>query len=222
MKQLGMKCQMSLTNLLEEVLPELELSDELSPQEAYVRNADASITSTVWKGGKFRRARLCDLYVPGKFTAETLVIYPEPEYDFPIFGCEYLTIGQSKFFGAVDFHPISKTQNYARDYLAGFPDTTKTDSKFYNLSEFFSPKFWIEKRGADFYAEYIRVVEEYLYAYKLASDEAKPIANSMPAQVAYDTHMAVNDPAWGILKVYFSSSFAEHYINNFLFKESKQ
>ena len=213
---------MSLTNLLEEILPELELSDELAPHDKYVQTADASITSTVWKGGRFRRARLCNLSVPGKFTAETLVIYPEPEYDFPIFGCEYLTIGQRKFFGAVDFHPISKTQDYAKDYLAGFPDTTKADSKFYNLSEFFSPKFWIEKRDVDFYAEYISAVEEYLYVYKLASDEAKPTAGSMPAQVAYDTHMAANDPARGILKAYFSSEFAEHYIHNFLFKESEQ
>ena len=44
----------------------------------------------------------------------------------------------------------------------------------------------------------------------------------MPAQIAYDTHMAVNDPARGILKAYFSSEFADHYIHNFLFKESEQ
>jgi hypothetical protein len=193
-------------------------------KESYVYSEclKASVISRLWKGGKFRRARLCDLLVPGKFSAETLVIYPEQEYDFPIFGCEYLRIGDKKFFGGVDFHPISETQDYAKTYLANFPDTTKTESKFYDLSKFFSSKFWIQKSNVDLYTEYIHVVKDYLRAYRLCSEEAKPVANSMPAQIAYDTHMATNDPARGILKAYFSGEFAEHYIHNFLFKESKQ
>lgn len=214
---------MSLVKSLSIILPELQLSEEFPTGiDPLIQNEAATIVSRVWKGDRLRRARLCDLNVPGKFTAETLVIYPNEEYDFPIFGCEYLRIGEKKFFGGIDFHPISTNRDYAKDYLADLPNTTKTHSKFYDLSEFFSSKFWIEKRDADFYDEYLHLANHYLNAYKLCVKEAKPIATtSLFSQKRYDFHMAANDPARGILKAYFSANFAEQYIHKFLFDKSE-
>jgi hypothetical protein len=213
---------MTIAKSIEKILPELIPSEEFPPGiEPFMSNGPASITSKTWRGGRFRRARLCDLKVPGKFTAETLVIYPESEYDFPIFGCEYLRIGEKKFFGGIDFHPISNSRDYAKDYLTSFPDTTKTDSKFYDLSEFFSSKFWIDKRGEDFYPEYLDLANKYLNVYKTCAKEADPTKNFLFAQSKYDFHMAANDPARGILKAYFSADFAEQYIHKFLFNRSE-
>jgi len=189
---------------------------------------NASILSTLWDQPtrKARRIRICSLSVPGKFIAETLVIYPNFDYDTPIFGTEYLKIGKSKVFGAADFHPLFQSLEYhqmhIQPYIGDFPDTLAETSKFYDLSTYFSKKFWLEKSTIEkspyFYEDYLDTVKKYLERYKecLLDSDIRP-HSSFSLQKAYDTHMAENDPAHGILKAYFSKQFAETYIKTFLF-----
>lgn len=210
---------MSLTNLITTHLPDLSEEDtSLHGVDPCIIKDSAEIRSSVFSGGKFRRARVCNLSVPGKFTAETLVIYPDFGYDFPIFGTEYLRIGSKKYFGATDFHPISSNMDYAELYLKDFPNSEALGSKFYDLSKFFSSKFSLKKSEEDFYEEYLKEVSKFLGAYHTCSEEALPSpTDSESSQREYDVHMAENDPARGILKAYFSPDFAETYIHNFLF-----
>ena len=42
-----------------------------------IENETAIIHSYSWTADRCRRIRICDLDIKGKFTAETLVIYPE-------------------------------------------------------------------------------------------------------------------------------------------------
>jgi len=189
-------------------------------------NNGITIRSFLWTGERIRRARLCQLTVPGKFSAETLVMYPEFEFDVPIFGCEYLTIGGKKYFAGADFHPLSQNKEYLDKYIVGylddFPNRTQDSSKFYDFSKFFSNKFWIKKSEEDFYSEYVRKTTDYLLRYKRCLTEAKSASRSFSLEhAAYDTHMAENDPAKGILKAYFSKDFAETYIHKFLFDLSQ-
>jgi 15,16-dihydrobiliverdin:ferredoxin oxidoreductase len=210
-----------LSNHLIKAFPALQqefyLGKDILP---WVKNKDSTILSYRWSQPKIKKARLCWLNVPGKFFAETLVIYPSTEYDIPIFGCEYLNIAGKKFFGGIDFHPISQTKNYANEYLECFPDTDHKESKFYDLNKFFSNKFWISKRPENFYEEYLNQADSYLAQYCKCVDEATPTGDFSTLQAEYNYHMAENDPARGILKAYFSAEFAEHYIHNFLFSET--
>lgn len=209
---------MSIARSLRIAFPELSSSSDFSKEiQPDIILDNVSLRSSLWIGPKFHRVRLCELDIPGKFMAETLVIYPDTRYDFPIFGCEYLKIGDKKFFGGVDFHPISRSTDYAKAYLSEFPDSTKENSKFYDLSNYFSSKFWLKKDSVDFYSEYIDKVDQYLAKYRLCVEEAKKVKNSSQAQIQYNNHMAENDPARGILKAYFSAKFAETYIHKFLF-----
>lgn len=211
---------MSLTDLILRSFSDLNTKEELPEDiDSFAYNKEATLRSSAYSGGKFRRARVCTLVVPGKFTAETLVIYPKSEYDFPIFGTEYISIGNKKHFGAIDFHPISEDVDYADLYLSDFPDTDAESSKFYDLSKFFSKKFWLKKKETTFYNEYLNEVQKFLVAYRSCSSEAEICSvDSLESQRAYDIHMAENDPARGILKAYFSSDFAETYIHKFLFE----
>lgn len=215
---------MSLAEALCYRLPDLEYVPlEAEKQTQVINNlvpspkSNAIISSFLWTGGRFRRARICNLLVPGKFFAETLVIYPQYEYDFPIFGAEYLCINQTKFFGAVDFHPISDRSNYALEYLGDFPDRDKNFSKFYDFSEYFSDKMWLRKSESSLYDEFLSITDSYLKRYAICAQQCQAITDTKSAQIRYDTHMAKNDPAHGILKAYFSEDFANHYIKNFLF-----
>jgi hypothetical protein len=204
----------SLRITFPELIPSIDFPEDVATD---VFAGNVSLRSSLWVGSKFSRVRLCELDVPEKFMAETLVIYPNPRYDFPIFGCEYLRIGGKKFFGGADFHPISKRVDYAKKYLSDFPDSTKEDSKFYDLSKYFSSKFWLKKDSVDFYPEYNEMVDQYLARYRLCVEEAQESGDSTFSQIEYNNHMAENDPARGILKAYFSAEFAEMYIHKFLF-----
>lgn len=217
---------MSLIRSIRTIFPEFTETN-LFPEDisAIVSSKGVTLNSWVWTGPKVRRARLCKLEVPDKFSAETLVIYPEFKYDAPILGTEYLCIGDRKYFGAVDFHPLSQDSQYLdkyiHEYLYDFPNREVEESKFYDLSTFFSSKFWIRKDSDDFYSEYIDWADRYLSRYRICLEEMEPAGDAFDLHKAYDTHMATNDPAHGILKAYFSKDFADTYTTKFLFDLSE-
>jgi len=185
---------------------------------------NAELKSYEWTGELISCARLCELNVPGKFTAETLVIYPSPFTLTPIFGTEYISIADKKFFGAIDFHPLYQTDEYAKEqineYLYDFPPRYVEESKFYDLSKYFSQKFWHKKSEETFHEEYSDWVDRYLSRYRVALIGGVIGADNTPRHAGYDRHMAKNDPAHGILKAYFSEEFANLYIEKFLFRLS--
>jgi hypothetical protein len=186
-----------------------------------IENKTAIINSYAWTADRCRRIRLCKLNIKEKFTAETLVIYPEYCYETPIFGTEYIRIGTKKYFGAIDFHPVRNDteyeQHYILNYLGEFPNRDQENSKFYDLTKYFSNKFWTSKRDYDFYEEYIEITKKYLKQYKLCLDETDEGPVDKQFHQDYDTHMSANDPAHGILKAYYSEQFATDYIHTFLF-----
>lgn len=199
-------------------LTETQLPDWLDP---VVENDTAIIRSYSWVADRCRRIRLCDLEIKDKFTAITLVIYPEFQYETPIFGTEYLRIAGKKYFGATDFHPVKPGEEYEKkyilDYLGDFPDRDKENSKFYDLTKFFSRKFWLKKTDVDFYEEYLDTTKVFLQRYKESLSKTVQMDTSEKFHIEYDQHMAANDPAHGILKSYYSQTFADNYINTFLF-----
>ena len=139
---------MSLLRAIRMNFPEWEDNSLLpSGLERIKTEKNAEIHSYPWQGPDIRRARLCELSISGKFTAETLVIYPNWDVETPIFGTEYITIANKKFFGAIDFHPLSQDESYLKTwidgYLGDFLARSVEESKFYDLSKYFSSKFWI-------------------------------------------------------------------------------
>ena len=216
---------MSLLRSIRMTFPEWKEDNLLPPGLSHVEvSGNATITSYTWSGENIRRARLCVLNVPEKFAAETIVIYPHWSTMTPIFGTEYISIANKKFFGAIDFHPLSQDETYIKEYideyLYDFPVRNVEDSKFYDLSTYFSSKFWIKKSEADFRNEYMDWTDKYLSRYRMALDGGESWFDSCQAHIDYDKHMAEKDPAHGILKSYFSSEFADFYIQKFLFDQS--
>ena len=190
-----------------------------------IETETAIIRSYAWTADKCRRIRICELDIKGKFTAETLVVYPEYCYETPIFGTEYIRIGTKKYFGATDFHPVrgdlEYEQNYVLKYLSEFPDRDTENSKFYDLTKYFSKKFWTNKKDYDFYDEYMEITKKYIDRYKLCLDETTKGPIDKQFHKDYDAHMSANDPAHGILKAYYSEQFATDYIYTFLFNSNE-
>jgi len=162
-------------------------------------------------------ARGCVLTVPEKFFAETLLIYPNTDGNFPIFGSEYIKMARGHF-GATDFHPLDPKNNTIPLDFDVFPDRIVEKSPHYDLDTHFSPKLWHRKGVDNFYDEFSEVCEGRLYHY-LGVLSTADRANSADVSkfTPFDAYMAVNDPARGILKAYFGEDFADDYIRTFLF-----
>lgn len=213
---LGLKINCMLKSIIKEFfdLTSIELPEWLD--ESFT-NDSANLKSYTFKSDHCRRIRICELNVENKFQAETLVIYPDYCYDTPIFGTEYLKIGNKKYFGAIDFHPVNENENHL-PYIEMFPDKKTTTSKFYDLNKYFTNKLWVRKGNECFYNEYQIMIKCYLHQYKKClfnSDIKKESFEDKHNN--FNRYMSSNDPAFGILKSYFSKDFTERYIQEFLF-----
>ncbi len=192
-----------------------DLTEVNSPQN--IKNETTNLNSYLWNSDFCSKIRLCEFEVKNKFYAESLVIYPDIHYETPIFGTEYLKISDKKYFGVIDFHPITKSTDYL-NFMNMFSDRKINKSNFYQLDQYFSPKLWISKRNTDFYNEYQIMVKCFLHQYKKCLSSSKKLKESYKKNHnQYNDYMTKNDPAFGILKSYFGKEFAEDYICNFLF-----
>jgi hypothetical protein len=208
-----------------------ELYDNLTPVilptwlNPIIEDKNSCIKSYVWKTDKIRRIRLCELQIRGKFVAESLVIYPEFNYEAPIFGTEYVKCGNVKYFGTIDFHPLKPSNEYQQQYIMPYlgdqKDRIKNKSKIYDLDTYFSKKLWIKTDREDFYSEYIDKLELYLSRYKNCIKKCGQ-SSAHIYQTNYDNHLSYTDPAYGIIKSYYTKEFARRYINNFLFDLSQE
>lgn len=179
------------------------------------------IKSYCWSTNKIRKIRFCELNIENKFFAESLVIYPEFNYETPIFGTEYINCADKKFFGTIDFHPLkndpSYQEKYIQKYLKEFPDRIKSKSKIYDLDKYFSKKLWLKTDNISFYDEYLITLDNYMKKYKVCLEESKQTSSNYVYHKGYDYHLSSTDPAYGILKANYNKEFAEKYIFNFLF-----
>tara|TARA_B100000214_G_scaffold226870_1_gene165283 strand:- start:834 stop:1493 length:660 start_codon:yes stop_codon:yes gene_type:complete len=219
---------MELKNILLKLLPsmeELSLPDWLSSE---VNDDGSVIKSYVWRWNNLRRIRLCELNLQNKFIAESLVIYPDYKYIHPVFGTEYVECGGRRFFGTIDFHPMSMSEDYIDKYinnnLKDQPDRAKNKSNIYDLDKYFSKKLWIRSTTDNFYQEYLKSFKLYLERYIISTAKLNPSdeGSGHSYQKGYDYHLASTDPAYGILKTYYNEEFANKYINTFLFDLAKQ
>lgn len=158
-------------------------------------------------------ARSCVLTVPGKFFAETMLVYPCKGVNFPVFGSEYIEM-KGKCFGAVDFHPVSSETVHIDAYFSDFPDRIVEKSAHYDLDTYFSRKLWHKRSDKPFYDEFVRVCEARLGRYTSILPD---LPANEPDYVDFDAYMAENDPAHGILRAYFGPEFADGYVRGFLF-----
>lgn len=189
--------------------------------DSNITKNDIKLNSYIWKCDRVRKIRVCELTIPGKFLAETLVVYPNFEYETPIFGTEYMSIGNKKYFGAIDFHPLKQDaiyeEKYISNYLNDFEDNQK-ESKIYDLRKHFSKKLWLKKDCVDFYDDYLIYVKKYLNKFSFCLNQSeKNNFSSIDYQKSYDNHLSMTDPAYGILKSHFNKEFAKEYIGSFLF-----
>jgi hypothetical protein len=211
---------MNVRDILFKVYPNLIEVDLPEWLDTEVKDNISNIKSYVWKTDNLRRIRLCELNIKDKFVAESLVMYPNFQYINPVFGTEYVSCANKKFFGTIDFHPLKMDSDYENKYITQHlndqPNRIKEESKIYDLNNYFSKKLWLKSIDHNFYEEYLDKLELYLNRYNDCTKKCE-LESSHIYQKGYDYHLSYTDPAYGILKSYYNKSFAKKYINEFLF-----
>jgi len=196
----------------------------------------ARIESWNYQADGFRKIR--STYIDAGLPAQVFnsVWYPDPAYDLPLLGIDFLSFGKKRVLCILDFQPLSQEPAYLEKYIAPlasikakYPGLAgKMSSRFYDENRFFSQELAFGKFDdagpitSELYPAFVEYLAEYVRAFKAATPETDPakIAATRAAQAEYDQYSAERDPAVGLFSTYFGADWAEAFTHEFLFSDS--
>lgn len=208
--------------------------EEYSLQESDKR--PARIESWQWKNEYFRKIRAT--YIDAGQAAQVFnsVWYPDPKYDLPLLGIDFLSFGKKKVLCVLDFQPLVQDEEYLKKYCepiayikAKYEGLAGTmSSRFYDETLFFSKQLAFAKfDNADpvstqllpAFKEYLR---DYVKMVKDATPDESPesVARVRELQREYDQYSAERDPAVGLFSTYWGERWAEDFTYNYLFADA--
>ncbi|CAN8062086.1 unnamed protein product [Agarophyton chilense] len=229
-----MEHQLSVMNDLPE-LRDLPFDENLSYQLSNKR--PARIESWAWRSKHFRKIRAT--YIDAGYNAQVFnsVWYPNPEYEHPLLGIDFLSFGKKKVLCIMDFQPLVQEKQYLDKYcsrLKGIKEQyeglsgTMSD-RFYDEAQFFSRQLVFAKFDhhepittqllpafTAYVAQYVKMILE------AVPDESEGSINRvLQLHKEYDQYSADRDPAVGLFTTYWGQEWAEQFTHEFLFSDSE-
>lgn len=218
-------------------LPDLvdaPFEEEYSLQESTKR--PARIESWQWKNEHFRKIRAT--YIDAGQAAQVFnsVWYPDPKYELPLLGIDFLSFGKKKVLCVLDFQPLVQDNEYLEKYCepiayikAKYEGIAGTmSSRFYDETLFFSKQLAFAKfdNAEPVNTQLLPAFKEYLRDYIAMVKNATPnedlaaVERVRKLQVEYDQYSAERDPAVGLFSTYWGEQWAEDFTYNYLFADA--
>ncbi|KAJ8904717.1 hypothetical protein NDN08_001235 [Rhodosorus marinus] len=216
-------------------LKDLPFESELSFQSSSKKKA--KIESWNFQSDTFRKIRLT--YIDAGIPAQVFnsVWYPDPKYDLPLLGVDFLSFGKKKILCVLDFQPLKQEKYYLEKYCeildpvkSKYPSLAgQMTARFYDENQFFSKQLAFGRfdNPQPVMEELFPAFEEYLNTYvKMFKDapvteDPKEIAANLELQKEYDIYSAERDPAVGLFSTYFGGDWAVKFTHDFLFELSE-
>lgn len=210
------------------------LDSSFALQESTVR--PARIESFQWSSPDFRKIRAT--YIDAGPAAQVFnsVWYPDPKYDLPLLGIDFLSFGKKKVLCVLDFQPLVQDEDYLAKYCepiayikAKYEGLAGTmSSRFYDETLFFSKQLAFAKfdNALPVTSELLPAFKEYLRDYLAmvrdaeGSEDAGEVARVRELQREYDQYSAERDPAVGLFSTYWGEEWAEEFTYDFLFADA--
>jgi 15,16-dihydrobiliverdin:ferredoxin oxidoreductase len=196
----------------------------------------ATIQSWCYQCPQLRKVRYTYIDAGPMAQVFNSVIYPDPRYDIPLLGIDFLCFGNSKkILVVLDFQPLFRDNDYLSKYIAPMqPIRDKynelaqdLEMKFYDANQYFSRNLLFAKTDADtVLTRLFPAYQEYLQLYWQTVQQAKPSENPediqriIKAQKDYDQYSADRDPAHGLFSSYFGAEWASKFLYEFLFEDA--
>eukprot|EP00186_Timspurckia_oligopyrenoides_P003464 CAMPEP_0182445036 /NCGR_PEP_ID=MMETSP1172-20130603/3295_1 /TAXON_ID=708627 /ORGANISM="Timspurckia oligopyrenoides, Strain CCMP3278" /LENGTH=281 /DNA_ID=CAMNT_0024640731 /DNA_START=242 /DNA_END=1087 /DNA_ORIENTATION=- len=216
-------------------ISDLSFEKDLSYQSSTGKKK-ARIESWCYCSPEFRKIR--STYIDAGISAQVWnsVWYPDPKYDLPLLGIDFLSFGKEKLICILDFQPLSQDPEYLEKYIdpvaaikSKYPMLDgKMSARFYDENQFFSRQMAFIRSDNDEFVmrDLFPAFKEYLAHYISMIKEATPstdpdvIAANLQRQKDYDQYSAERDPAVNLFGFYFGHDWAERFTHDFLFEYS--
>ena len=196
----------------------------------------ATIQSWSYRCPQLRKIRYT--YIDGGDTIQVFnsVIYPNHTYDIPLLGIDLLSFNQRKNLVVIDFQPLFQDADYQARYIDPMKEiydsygdlAQNLGMRFYDANRYFSKYLIFAKAEADVVSTRVMsAFKEYLNQYFQMLNGATPLTDPsdirriVQAQKDYDQYSAERDPAHGLFSSYFGHEWAERFLHDFLFEDSK-
>jgi 15,16-dihydrobiliverdin:ferredoxin oxidoreductase len=195
----------------------------------------AVIQSWCYRSAELRKIRYT--YIDAGEAAQVFnsVIYPEPRFDIPLLGIDFLSFGKKKILVVLDFQPLFRDEAYLEKYIEPMKEIHAKQGdlaqdlgmKFYDSNQYFSKYLMFAKTDAetvgtqvfDAFKDYLNLYWQML-ADAVPNDDPAAIARITKAQADYDQYSADRDPASGLFSSYFGHEWSEAFLYGFLFEDA--
>jgi 15,16-dihydrobiliverdin:ferredoxin oxidoreductase len=182
------------------------------------------IVNLCLSSAEYRKIRLT-YYDAGDTTqVYNAVLYPDPAFNLPVLGIDFLAFNRKKYLAICDFQPLHTVES---DHDAEFSHLLRPIKESYsNLSGRMSSKFYDETQFFSQQMLFSRFEDESIIQNELIrACQGKPSSDTMAVlerQQAYDTYSAARDPATGLFTAMFGQEWAMDYVHDFLFSMSQR
>jgi len=189
-------------------------------------NQVGRIATLCFQSKEFKKIRISYVDCGEAFHVFNILMEPVPELDIPMFGAEFLSIGQ-RHLVVVDFLPMFEDKSYIQKYIDPLNDIKQSNphligdlsGKHYDDARFFSHNMLFARQiGEPIDIELVRpAFEQYLELYIDLALRTTPNADAEFVQKVQAKHKefadysAAKDPAKGLFQSWFGKEWGESY-----------
>ena len=216
-----------VSDLIRQVVQELPGFEEMDNEYPEIDHEQVHIVNEMWKSTGLRKIHLETGKAQGMDVLHC-VLFPDPRYNIPIFGCDIVATPATVTAAIVDVSPVYGAERVYPDIARVANNFTFKHKRPLPLwsEEIFSPhcKFMRLKSEID-KANYYCVVSLYLRIFCDVVRDAKHdhfwpnVMRRIDDQIWYCKSQKKNDKTLAVLSKWFDKEFAEKYIDTILFDE---
>ena len=216
-----------VSDLIRQVVQELPGFEKMDNEYPEIDHEQVHIVNEMWKSTGLRKIHLETGKAQGMDVLHC-VLFPDPRYIIPIFGCDILATPTTVTAAIVDVSPVYGAERVYPDIARVANNFTFKHKRPLPLwsEEIFSPhcKFMRIKSEID-KANYYCVVSLYLRIFCDVVRDAKHdhfwpnVMRRIDDQIWYCQSQKKNDKTLAVLSKWFDKEFAEKYIDTILFDE---
>ena len=216
-----------VSDLIRQVVQELPGFEKMDNEYPEIDHEQVHIVNEMWKSTGLRKIHLETGKAQGMDVLHC-VLFPDPRYNIPIFGCDIVATPATVTAAIVDVSPVYGAERVYPDIARVANNFTFKHKRPLPLwsEEIFSPhcKFMRLKSEID-KANYYCVVSLYLRIFCDVVRDAKHdhfwpnVMRRIDDQIWYCKSQKKNDKTLAVLSKWFDREFAEKYIDTILFDE---
>ena len=216
-----------VSDLIRQVVQELPGFEKMDNEYPEIDHEQVHIVNEMWKSTGLRKIHLETGKAQGMDVLHC-VLFPDPRYNIPIFGCDIVATPATVTAAIVDVSPVYGAERVYPDIARVANNFTFKHKRHLPLwcDDIFSPhcKFMRLKSEID-KANYYCVVSLYLRIFCDVVRDAKHdhfwpnVMRRIDDQIWYCQSQKKNDKTLAVLSKWFDKEFAEKYIDTILFDE---